>query len=57
MDHENLLQELSFLNFFLHELCVSAPITSSSFIRFWHISNDRKAQEDSYEFALKSFWE
>jgi hypothetical protein len=30
-------------------------ITSSLFIRFWHISNDWKAYEDSYEFAIASF--
>jgi hypothetical protein len=27
----------------LHVLCVPALITSSSFIGFWHISNDWKA--------------
>jgi hypothetical protein len=40
MDYENLLQDLSFSEIFLHVLCVPAIITSSSFIGFSHISNN-----------------
>jgi hypothetical protein len=31
--------------------------TSSLFIRFWHVSNEWKASEDSYEIAIASFME
>jgi hypothetical protein len=58
MDYKNLLQELSFLKFFfLYVSGVPALITSSSFIKFFHISNEWKAGEDSYEFAIASFLE
>jgi hypothetical protein len=36
---------------------VRTIIISSSFIWFWHISNDWKAREDSHEFAIASFLE
>jgi hypothetical protein len=42
---------------FLHVLCIPALITSLSFIGFWHISNEFKEWEDSYEFAIESFLE
>jgi hypothetical protein len=41
---------------FLHGSCVLTFTTSSLFIRFWRMSNQRKAQEVSYELAITSFW-
>jgi hypothetical protein len=42
---------------FLHVPCVPTLITFPSFIRFWHMSNDQKEEEVSYEFNVESFLE
>jgi hypothetical protein len=40
MDHEKLVARVTVFEIFLQVPYVPALITSSSFIRFWHISNN-----------------
>jgi uncharacterized protein Usg len=50
-----LLASVAILQTFLHVRYIPTLITFSSFIGFWHISNNWKEKEVSYEFSVASF--